>query len=95
MKLLSIYFFGIFARSLLVSSDDISSSADVPKITNALKMHNWNKIFQIKDLTRSVQTQRQAPRFMMELYDAVADSSATLKNTKVLEGNIVRSFKGA
>lgn len=94
MKLLSIYFFGIFAWSLLVSSDDISSSADVPKITNAIKMRTWNEVFLVKDLTRSVQTLRKAPRFMMELYDAVADSNGTLRNTRVLEGNIVRSFEG-
>ncbi|XP_058649150.1 bone morphogenetic protein 2-like [Onychostoma macrolepis] len=94
MKLLSIYFFGIFAWSLLVSSDDISTSADVPKIRNAIKMRNWNELLQIKDLTRSVQTHRKAPRFMTELYDAVVDSNGTLKNTKVLEGNIVRSFEG-
>uniref|UniRef100_A0A671PW32 Bone morphogenetic protein 2-B-like n=1 Tax=Sinocyclocheilus anshuiensis TaxID=1608454 RepID=A0A671PW32_9TELE len=94
MKLLSIYFFGIFAWSLLVSSDDISTSADVPKITNAIKMRNWNEIFQIEDLTRSVQTHRKAPRFMMELYDAVADSNGTLKSMKGLKGNIVRSFEG-
>lgn len=58
-------------------------------------MRTWTELFQIKDLTRSVQTHRKAPRFMMELYDAVADSNGTLKNTKVLEGNIVRSFEGA
>ncbi|KAI2658856.1 Bone morphogenetic protein 2-B [Labeo rohita] len=93
MKLL-IYFFGIFAWSLLVSSDDFSTSADVQKITNAIKMRNWNEIFQMKDLSRNVQTHRKAPRFMMELYDAVTDSNGTLKNTEVLEGNIVRSFEG-
>ncbi|KAF4106973.1 hypothetical protein G5714_012963 [Onychostoma macrolepis] len=57
-------------------------------------MRNWNELLQIKDLTRSVQTHRKAPRFMTELYDAVVDSNGTLKNTKVLEGNIVRSFEG-
>ncbi|KAI7796667.1 putative bone morphogenetic protein 2-like [Triplophysa rosa] len=31
---------------------------------------------------------------MMDLYDAVAESNGTLKNTHVLEGNIVRSFEG-
>lgn len=89
MKLLTIYLFGIFA---FVSS---STSTDVQKITNAIKMRNWNEIFQVKDLTRNVPTNRKAPEFMMELYDAVADSNGTLKNSKVLEGNIVRSFEGA
>lgn len=89
MKLLTIYLFGIFA---FVSS---STSADVQKITNGIKMRKWNEIFQIKDLTRNVPTNRKAPEFMMELYDAVADSNGTLKNSKVLEGNIVRSFEGA
>ncbi|XP_051770473.1 bone morphogenetic protein 2-B-like isoform X2 [Ctenopharyngodon idella] len=88
MKLLTIYLFGIFA---FVSS---STSTDVQKITNAIKMRNWNEIFQVKDLTRNVPTNRKAPEFMMELYDAVADSNGTLKNSKVLEGNIVRSFEG-
>lgn len=78
-----------------MSSDDFSTSADVQKITNAIKMRNWNEIFQMKDLSRNVQTHRKAPRFMMELYDAVTDSNGTLKNTEVLEGNIVRSFEGA
>uniref|UniRef100_A0A8C0YHX5 TGF-beta family profile domain-containing protein n=1 Tax=Cyprinus carpio carpio TaxID=630221 RepID=A0A8C0YHX5_CYPCA len=72
----------------------VNTSADVQKIANALKMRNWNEIFQTGDLTRSVQAHRKAPQFMMELYDAVADSNGTLKNTKVLEGNIVRSFEG-
>lgn len=89
MKLPTFYLFGIFA---FVSS---STSTDVQKITNAIKMRNWNEIFQIKDLTRDVPTNRKAPEFMMELYDAVADSNGTLKNSKVLEGNIVRSFEGA
>jgi len=91
MKLVNIYLFGIFA---FVSSDVISTSTDVQKITNAIKMRIWNEILQMKDLTRNVATNRKAPEFMMELYDAVADANGTLKNSKVLEGNIVRSFEG-
>ncbi|XP_059386118.1 bone morphogenetic protein 2-like [Carassius carassius] len=63
-------------------------------MANAVKMRSWSELFQTGDLTRSVQTHRRAPRFMMELYDAVADANGALKNTKVLEGNIVRSFEG-
>ncbi|XP_056628037.1 bone morphogenetic protein 2-B-like [Triplophysa dalaica] len=33
-------------------------------------------------------------QFMMDLFDAVAESNGTLKNTHVVEGNIVRSFEG-
>ncbi len=86
MKFLSSSFFRVLAWSLLVSSGDMSSSADVP---DALKTRSWNELFQVTDLTRSVQTHRRAPRFMTELYDAVADSS-----TSVLEGSTVRSFAG-
>ncbi|KAK7134199.1 hypothetical protein R3I93_017567 [Phoxinus phoxinus] len=91
MKLVNIYLFGICA---FVSSDVIPTSTDVQKITNAIKMRIWSEIFQMKDLTRNVPTNRKAPEFMMELYEAVADANGTLKNSKVLEGNIVRSFEG-
>ncbi|XP_051523454.1 bone morphogenetic protein 2-like [Myxocyprinus asiaticus] len=90
MKLLTIYLFAI------LSSDVISTSVDLnaQKVTNAIKKRNWNETFQLKDLKRNVPSRRKAPQFMMELYDAVADSNGTLKKTKVLEGNIVRSFEG-
>ncbi|XP_067286730.1 bone morphogenetic protein 2-B-like [Pseudorasbora parva] len=57
-------------------------------------MRNWNEIFQRKDLTHNAPTNRKAPEFMTELYDAVADSNGTLKNKIALEGNTVRSFEG-
>ncbi|XP_043086915.1 bone morphogenetic protein 2-A-like [Puntigrus tetrazona] len=79
MKLLAVCIFGIFACFSPVSSGDISTSADVAKTTDAVRTRDRNEMFRV----------RKAPRFMMELYDAVA-----LKNTRVLEGNIVRSFEG-
>uniref|UniRef100_A0AAY4D8V4 TGF-beta family profile domain-containing protein n=1 Tax=Denticeps clupeoides TaxID=299321 RepID=A0AAY4D8V4_9TELE len=46
----------------------------------------------LRESPRSVQTRKRAPQFMMDLFDAVADSNGTTRNRGVLEGSIVRSF---
>lgn len=94
MKLLVI---GILAwHFLFVLSDFTSADVNPQKVTDTVQERiSRNEIFQLKDLKDTVPSFRKAPRFMMELYDAVAGSNGTLKTTKVLEGNVVRSFKGA
>ncbi|XP_056325902.1 bone morphogenetic protein 2-like [Danio aesculapii] len=52
------------------------------------ELHFWTEIFQNKELKRDVRRRRKTPQFMMELYEALADS-----NQNMLEGNIVRSFE--
>lgn len=96
MKFLIIYVFAIFAwHFLYVSSDFTSADLNPQKVTN-VKQRSWNEIFQLKDLKGNVALYRKAPhQFMMDLFDAVAESNGTLKNTHLVEGNIVRSFEGA
>ncbi|XP_026860860.2 bone morphogenetic protein 2-like [Electrophorus electricus] len=62
-------------------------------IPGALKKRNWNELFPLRDLQRSV-PHKKVPQFMKDLYDAVADSDGMIKNSRGLDGNVVRSFAG-
>uniref|UniRef100_A0AAY5L1Y1 TGF-beta family profile domain-containing protein n=1 Tax=Esox lucius TaxID=8010 RepID=A0AAY5L1Y1_ESOLU len=51
-------------------------------------------IFNPNDLAHSSSVpHRRAPQFMLDLFNAVADSNGISKNTEKLEGNVVRSFE--
>ncbi|XP_028816143.1 bone morphogenetic protein 2 [Denticeps clupeoides] len=74
----------------LISKDDHAASEVSQKVP---KGRDDSTVFtKLRESPRSVQTRKRAPQFMMDLFDAVADSNGTTRNRGVLEGSIVRSF---
>ncbi|KAK1794316.1 hypothetical protein P4O66_011200 [Electrophorus voltai] len=74
-----------------ILSDVATNELDAGMIPGALKKRNWNELFPLRDLQRSV-SHKKVPQFMKDLYDAVADSDGMIKNSRGLDGNVVRSF---
>ncbi|XP_015201843.2 bone morphogenetic protein 2-like isoform X1 [Lepisosteus oculatus] len=54
------------------------------------KLH---EVFEIGDLPPNFLPRRRPPQFMLDLFNAVADSNGITRDPGILEGNIVRSFE--
>ncbi|KAK1164505.1 bone morphogenetic protein 2-like [Acipenser oxyrinchus oxyrinchus] len=52
-----------------------------------------HELFDIGDLPQNALPHRKPPQFMVDLFNAVADSDGITKDPGILEGNVVRSFE--
>lgn len=86
-----------FVSLFSISYDGISKETtglDVPRTIVSKTMKKLEELFRLNDLPQSSLTpHKKPPKFMLDLYNAVADSYGTPRNQEVLEGNVVRSFE--
>ncbi|XP_046870601.1 bone morphogenetic protein 2-like [Hypomesus transpacificus] len=75
-----------------ISYDGVSK--EPPRSTVNKTIKKLEELFHLNGLPQSYSgPHKKAPKFMLDLYDAVADSYGTPRNHEVLEGNVVRSFE--
>ncbi|XP_035262548.1 bone morphogenetic protein 2-like isoform X1 [Anguilla anguilla] len=60
-------------------------------VSQAIK--RLHEVFHIGDLPQKLIHHRTPPQFMVDLFNAVADSNGITRDPKILEGNVVRSFQ--
>ncbi|XP_036404064.1 bone morphogenetic protein 2-like [Megalops cyprinoides] len=60
-------------------------------VSQAIK--RLHEVFHIGDLPQNLFHHRAPPQFMLDLFNAVADSHGVTRDPKILEGNVVRSFE--
>ncbi|KAJ7987662.1 hypothetical protein DPEC_G00328800, partial [Dallia pectoralis] len=81
----------------LVSMVVVASDGDTSGRENHLEKTKWAKMdfFDPKESPQNapVPPRRKAPRFMVDLFNAVADSTGISTDTETSEANVVRSFE--
>lgn len=76
-------FFRISSKSLSKDSSAVVSQA----------IRRLHEVFHVGDLPLNFIPHRTPPQFMLDLFNAVADSNGITRDPKILEGNVVRSFE--
>ncbi|KAJ8404877.1 hypothetical protein AAFF_G00332640 [Aldrovandia affinis] len=88
LLLRSASFFRISSTILSTDTERKDSSAVV---SQAIK--GFHEVFHVGDLPLNFIPHRTPPQFMLDLFNAVADSNGITRDPKILEGNVVRSFE--